>query len=91
MNSLHMKARIINIIIIVIFHCTCMYSMFLVDALFAVYEASSLELWYFMSQAAINGGARSVGHISIFYFTLVFFLVFLVQVRIIHPVTCAGV
>ena len=52
------------------------------DALFAVYEASSLELWYFMCQAAISGGARTSGHIALFYVTLVFFLVFLVQVSI---------
>ena len=52
------------------------------DAIFAVYEASSLELWYFMLQAATNGGARRFEYITVFYVTLVFLLVFLVQVSV---------
>ena len=51
-----------------------------VDALFAVYEASSLELWYFMATVAISGSPRSVGIIAVFHISLVLFLVFLVQV-----------
>ena len=58
------------------------YIVLTADALFAVYEASSLELWFFMYQAALNGGARAVGYITVFYVTLVFFLVFLVQVSL---------
>ena len=54
--------------------------MFIADAVFAVYEASSLELWYFMDQAARNGAARSAAYIATFYVSLVFFLVILVQV-----------
>ena len=54
-----------------------------VDALFAVYEASSLELWFFMDQAAMSGAARRTGYIGLFYITLVFFLVFLFQVSIL--------
>ena len=53
-----------------------------VDALFAVYEASSLELWFFMYQSSTNGSARSIGNIVLFYFTLVSFLVFFVQVHV---------
>lgn len=53
---------------------------FIVDALFAVYEASSLELWYFMNQGALTGATRSIGIIAFFYVTLVFFLVIIMQV-----------
>ena len=54
--------------------------LFIVDALFAVYEASSLELWFFMDQAAKSGASRSTGYIALFYITLVVLLVILFQV-----------
>ena len=53
-----------------------------VDALFAVYEASSLELWYFMENAAIQGAPRSIVSTIMFYTFLVFFLVFYLQVSL---------
>lgn len=67
---------------IILHLCHAHFTLCTADALFAVYEASSLELWYFMYQAATSGGARTSGHITTFYVTLVFFLVFLVQVSI---------
>ena len=51
----------------------------IVDSLYAVYEASTLELWSFMMYNAIDGNnAYSAG---IFYFFLVLFIVILLQVR----------
>lgn len=63
---------------------------FAVDALFAVYEASSLELWFFMDQAAMHGGTRTTAYVGLFYVTLVFFLVFVFQVCL-SQVKCAVV
>jgi hypothetical protein len=53
-----------------------------VDALFAVYEASSWELWSFMELNAFNGAPRNFVYTAAFYFTMVFFLVVFVQVRV---------
>ena len=50
-----------------------------VDALYAVYEASTLELWSFMMYTAIDG--NNVFSAGIFYFLLVLFIVILLQVR----------
>ena len=50
------------------------------DALFAVYEASTLELWSFMMYTAIDG--RGAFLPIIFYLLLVFFVVILLQVLI---------
>ena len=54
-----------------------------VDAIFAVYEASSLELWSFMEYTALDGSPQRGAGIffTLFYYsTLVFFLVIFVQV-----------
>lgn len=51
-----------------------------VDALFAVYEASSWELWSFMEYNALNGAPRSLLFPVVFYVAMVFFLVVIVQV-----------
>ena len=48
------------------------------DALYAVYEASTLELWSFMMTSAING--RDLITVSIFYAMLLLFIVILLQV-----------
>ena len=48
------------------------------DALYAVYEASTLELWSFMMTSAING--RETFTVAIFYTMLVLFIVILLQV-----------
>ena len=57
------------------------YSFFSVDALFAVYEASTLELWSFMMYTAIDGSGVLLP--IIFYLLLVFFVVILLQVLLI--------
>ena len=49
-----------------------------VDGLFAVYEASTLELWSFMLHTAVEG--RSLVLPFIFYFFLVVFIVIILQV-----------
>ena len=46
-----------------------------------MYEASSWELWSFMEYNAFNGGPRNIAYSAIFYITMVFFLVVIVQVR----------
>ena len=51
-----------------------------VDAMFAVYEASSLELWSFFSYNALDGASGPVGAVSFFYLSMVFYLVIFVQV-----------
>ena len=51
-----------------------------VDALYAVYEASTLELWNYMLYTAIEG--NSVLLPVLFYFFLVVFIVLIVQVII---------
>lgn len=51
----------------------------IVDALYAVYEASTLELWSFMMYNAIDGNNPYAA--AIFYFFLVLFIVILLQVR----------
>jgi len=51
-----------------------------VDALFAVYEASSLELWSFMEYNGLSGSSRSIYTPVFFYFMMVFYLVIIVQV-----------
>ena len=48
------------------------------DALYAVYEASTLELWSFMMTSAITG--RDLITVAIFYTMLVLFIVILLQV-----------
>lgn len=50
----------------------------IVDALFAVYEASTLELWSFMMYSAIE--TRGAGIPVIFYVFLTFFIVIILQV-----------
>ena len=63
--------------------CQCWWPVYVcaaVDALFAVYEASSWELWSFMEYAAVNGGSRTPLTSPAFYLTLVLFLVVFVQV-----------
>ena len=49
------------------------------DALYAVYEASTLELWSFMMYTAIEG--RGVVLPVLFYFFLVLFIVVILQVH----------
>lgn len=51
----------------------------IVDALYAVYEASTLELWSFMMYNAIDG--NDIYSASIFYVFIVLFIVILLQVR----------
>ena len=58
--------------------------MFIVDALFAVYEASSLELWSFMQYNGLNGAPRSYLTTIFYYITMVFYLVIVVQVRMME-------
>ena len=57
-----------------------------VDAVFAVYEASSFELWYFMELTALNGAPRDGITIFLFFTTMVVYLVILIQVstRLYH-------
>ena len=55
--------------------CSFVYA---VDALYAVYEASTLELWSFMMYSAIGG--RSLVLPVLFYLFLVLFVVILLQV-----------
>ncbi len=57
------------------------YFLFSVDALFAVYEASTLELWSFMMLSAIQGHTLIAPFV--FYFFLVLFVVVILQVIII--------
>ena len=57
-----------------------------VDAVFAVYEATSLELWSFFSYTASDGAPSHLGVAAIFYLTMVFYLVIFVQVSITVPV-----
>ena len=64
-------------------HYTCIIVVkrlpcFPVDGLYAVYEASTLELWSLMMYTAIEG--RSVELPIIFYFLLFMFLVIILQV-----------
>ena len=49
------------------------------DALYAVYEASTLELWSFMMYNAIDGTEALLA--VLFYFALVLFIVIILQVR----------
>ena len=51
----------------------------IVDALFAVYEASTLELWSFMFYTAVDG--QDFVQASIFFVFLVIFIVILLQVE----------
>lgn len=51
-----------------------------VDALFAVYEASSLELWSFMEYNGLSGSLRSTYAPALYYLMMVFYLVIFVQV-----------
>lgn len=55
-----------------------------VDAVFAVYEATSLELWSFFSYTAYDGAPSPVLLVSLYYYTMVFYLVIFVQVQT-HP------
>ena len=50
-----------------------------VDALFAVYEASTLELWSFMFYTAVDG--QDLVQASLFFVLLIIFIVILLQVR----------
>ena len=55
----------------------------LVDGLYAVYEASTLELWSFMMISAVDGHSGNGGSafaIIIFYMVLILFIVILLQV-----------
>ncbi len=52
-----------------------------VDAIFAVYEASSWELWIFMWYTAFDGSSRGAVYIVFFYLFLFFFLVIFIQVK----------
>ena len=51
-----------------------------VDAVLAVYEATSLELWSFFSYTAADGAPSHLGVAALFYLTMVFYLVIFVQV-----------
>ena len=51
-----------------------------VDAVFAVYEATSLELWSFFSYTASDGAPSPVAVAALFYLSMVLFLVIFVQV-----------
>lgn len=57
-----------------------------VDAVFAVYEATSLELWSFFSYTAADGAPSPVNLVAIYYFTMVFYLVIFVQVQTHAPI-----
>ena len=61
----------------------CFICLYVVDAFFAVYEASSLELWTVMQNTAYEGANRTVFVIGIYYASMVFFLVIFVQVTIV--------
>ena len=65
-------------IITIIFLCS------LVDALYAVYEASTLELWSFMMYAAIEGRDR---HLPVLIY--VFLTLFIVVILQVHTNTCS--
>ncbi len=52
---------------------------YIVDAFFAVYEASTLELWSFMMYTAIDGRGASIS--IVFYIFLTFFIVVILQVH----------
>ena len=60
----------------------------LVDGLYAVYEASTLELWSFMMVSAFD--ARSYIIVAVYYTLLILFIVIILQV-INVPVNCASV
>ena len=49
-----------------------------VDSLYAIYEASTLELWSFMFYGAVDG--RQLFTAALFYFMLVVFIVYILQV-----------
>ena len=56
------------------------------DGLYAVYEASTLELWSFMMTSAMEGHSGETGRlfvISVFYMVLILFIVILLQVRLL--------
>ena len=59
----------------------------LVDGLYAVYEASTLELWSFMMVSAF--GARNFIVVAVYYTLLILFIVIILQV-INVPVNCAS-
>lgn len=62
------------------------YFVLLVDGLYAVYEASTLELWSFMMTSAMEGHSGETGRlfaISVFYMVLILFIVILLQVRLL--------
>lgn len=61
-------------------------SSFAVDAVFAVYEATSLELWSFFSYTAYDGSPSPVSLVALYYFTMVFYLVIFVQVQTRVPI-----
>lgn len=58
-----------------------------VDAMFAVYEATSLELWSFFSYNAFDGASGPVGAVAVFYLSMVFYLVIFVQVHTLWYIT----
>ena len=62
----------------------------LVDALYAVYEASTLELWSFMMTSALE--AKNLVLVAIFYAMLILYIVILLQVStlqvIINYIVC---
>ena len=59
----------------------------LVDSLYAVYEASTLELWSFMMVSAFD--ARNYIIVAVYYTLLILFIVIILQV-INVPVNCAS-
>lgn len=69
------------------------FVLFSVDALYAVYEASTLEFWSLMMYTAAEGNSGVVPFI--FYFFLVLFVVYILQVNIhVHVywyITCVSV